>query len=86
MSRGVLCRSHDCRNYAAYKYRWPGRAESAVCAEHLARLAQVARSVGLAVVGGHAPPLLALMALQVSQITPEEHMNSRLHSDSELAP
>lgn len=69
MSKGVICRQDGCKNYAATKYTWPGRDQSAVCAEHLPKLLGVANAIGLYV--------------QVLPISVEEHERSRLDSDTQ---
>lgn len=67
MSKGVLCRQDGCRNYAALKYTWPGRDESAICAEHAPKLRGIANAIGLYV--------------QLLPVTPEEHERSMLASE-----
>lgn len=67
MSKGVICRQDDCKNYAALKYTWPGRDQSAICAECAPMLRGVANAIGLHV--------------QMLPIDPEEHERSMLHSE-----
>lgn len=67
MSQGVLCRQDGCKNYAFYRYTWPGRDESAICTEHHPKLCSVAKAIGL--------------YLQILPVSPEEHARSLLRSE-----
>lgn len=42
----VLCRQSGCTKLAAAKFTWPGRDETAICAEHLPRLTATASALG----------------------------------------
>jgi hypothetical protein len=64
MSRGVLCSSTGCNGCAAFKFTWPGKDQSAVCALCAAKVRSVASSIGLRV--------------ELRSITAEEHANSAL--------
>ncbi len=67
MSTGVLCRQHGCSSYAAVRFTWPGREESAVCAEHAVQLSGVASAIGL--------------RLQLVPISVDEHLAGALRSE-----
>lgn len=50
MSYGIICRQKGnggCNNLANFRYTWPGQNESFVCAEHAARLKDVAAAMGM---------------------------------------
>ena len=68
MSTGVLCRQSGCKQYAAVKYTWPGRDQSAACVDCAGKLVGVARAIGLHV--------------QLIPITTDEHAKSRLDSEA----
>jgi len=63
MSFGIICGQEGCRNYAAYRYTWPGRDEAALCTEHVNTLRATADAIGL--------------HLQVVPLTDVEHNNLR---------
>lgn len=59
MSYGIICRQTHCRDYAAYRYTWPGKYESFVCKAHAHSVVNVADAIG--------------MALQLIELTQADH-------------
>jgi hypothetical protein len=41
------CNQQGCENDGAYRFTWPGRDESCICAEHAPKLQSVAAAMGL---------------------------------------
>lgn len=60
MSFGIFCRQSGCKNYAAYRFTWPGRDESFICNEHKPKLEATAQILG--------------MHLQIIPLAPDAHM------------
>jgi len=46
-SAAATCSTTGCRNYAAYRFTWPGKDESAICTEHVDALKGTASAIGL---------------------------------------
>jgi hypothetical protein len=65
VSYGITCKQKFCKNYAAYRYTWPGRDESAICTEHVNALHGAAHAIGL--------------HLQVLPLTDDDHTNLGHH-------
>ena len=42
-----LCAQSECSSPAAFRFTWPGRDESVICATHVHTLEAVARAMGL---------------------------------------
>jgi hypothetical protein len=47
MGEGINCRQPDCKDPAAFRYTWPGKDESYICAIHAVQLEKVASAIGL---------------------------------------
>lgn len=47
MSCGELCGQKDCREYARWRYTWPGKDEAYICDKHVRKLRSVVECVGM---------------------------------------
>ena len=47
MSFGIVCRQKPaCKEYASFRYTWPGKDESFICAQHSKVLLGIAQAMG----------------------------------------
>jgi hypothetical protein len=77
MSYGIVCRQGGCKNYAFYRFTWPGHKESAICTEHQPKLVSIADAIGLPLqliplTDADHENLAHPLAAQVSSATPGE--------------
>ncbi len=51
MSYGMMCNQRGCKEYARYRYTWPGQNEAGICEGHWLMCQQIANAMGLPLQG-----------------------------------